>query len=186
MNGVIAKLGNWLQNSPKVSILYPIALLEQELLNLYEQESDKQAVSLFLHWFRQLALYGRVSPEAYEKLDTVYRTKEEVRTMLVATLEQERKKIYQQGKTVGLTEGRAEGEATGLAKGVEAQRRTLLQLTHWRFHTSDEEQAKIAQQLAQIHSLQQLTELTDIFLQVTALDEFTKRVATYLPSHKPQ
>jgi len=56
---------------------YDIALLEQELLNLYERESDKQAVSLFLNWFRQLALYGKVSPEDYEKLDTVYRTKEE-------------------------------------------------------------------------------------------------------------
>jgi hypothetical protein len=99
--------------------IYDIALLEQELLNLYEQESDKQAVSLFLNWFRQLALYGKVSPEDYEKLDTVYRTKEEVQTMLVATLEQERKKIYQQGKDVGLTEG----EAAGLAKGAEAQGR---------------------------------------------------------------
>lgn len=94
--------------------------------------------------------------------------------MLVATLEQERNKIYQQG------------EASGLAKGVEAQRRTLLQLTRWRFHTSDEEQAKIAQQLAQIDNLQQLIELTDIFLQVATLDEFMKRVATYLPVHNPQ
>ncbi|MFN8490105.1 MAG: Rpn family recombination-promoting nuclease/putative transposase [Caldilineaceae bacterium] len=153
---------------------YDIALLEQELLNLYEQESDKQAVSLFLNWFRQLALYGKVSPDDYSKLDTVYRTKEEVQTMLVATLEQERNKIYQQG------------EASGLAKGVEAQRRTLLQLTRWRFHTSDEEQAKIAQQLAQIDNLQQLIELTDIFLQVATLDEFMKRVATYLPVHNPQ
>ncbi|MEZ4732426.1 MAG: Rpn family recombination-promoting nuclease/putative transposase [Caldilineaceae bacterium] len=153
---------------------YDIALLEQELLNLYEQEPDKHAVSLFLNWFRQLALYGKVSPDDYEKLDTVYRTKEEVHTMLVATLEQERKKIYQQG------------EASGLAKGVEAQRRTLLQLTHWRFHTSEEEQTKIEQQLAQIHNLQPLAELTDLFLQVTTLDEFTDRLAAYLPAHNPQ
>lgn len=75
---------------------YDIALLEQELLNLYEHEPDKQTVSLFLNWFRQLALYGKVSPEDYEKLDHVYRTKEEVQTMLMTTLEQERKKIFQQ------------------------------------------------------------------------------------------
>ncbi|MFN8489698.1 MAG: Rpn family recombination-promoting nuclease/putative transposase [Caldilineaceae bacterium] len=150
---------------------YDIALLEQELLNLYEQESDKQAVSLFLNWFRQLALYGKVSPEDYAKLDTVYRTKAEVQTMLVATLEQERKKVYQQGKEAGVAEG---------------QRQTLLRFVHWRFQTTDAEQAKIAQQLAQINDVQQLTELSELFLQVATLDEFTKRVIAYLPSHNPQ
>jgi len=149
---------------------YDIALLEQELLNLYEQEADKQAVSLFLNWFRQLALYGKVSPEDYEKLDTVYRTKEEVQTMLVATLEQERQKIYQKGQ----------------AEGIEAQRQTLLRFVQWRFQTSEEEQAKLAQQLAQINRLHQLTELSEIFLQVATLDEFTKRIAVYLPSHNHQ
>jgi len=154
---------------------YDIALLEQELLKLYEQEADKQAVSLFLNWFRQLALYGKVSPEDYAILDTVYRTKEEVYTMLVTALEQERKKVYQQGKDAGLAEGLAEG-----------QRQTLLRFIHWRFRTTDAEQAKIAQQLAQINELQQLTELSELFLQVTTLDEFIKRVAAYLPAHKPQ
>ncbi|MFN8494034.1 MAG: hypothetical protein U0350_40930 [Caldilineaceae bacterium] len=151
---------------------YDINLLEQELLNLYEQEEDKQAVSLFLNWFRQLALHGKVAPEDYEKLDYVYRTKEEVQTMLVTTLEEERKKIYQQGKSAGLTEG------------METQRRTLLQLLRWRFQTSDEEQTKVAQQLAKINSLQELAELSEIFLQVTTLDEFIKRLTTYLPSDK--
>jgi predicted transposase/invertase (TIGR01784 family) len=154
---------------------YDIALLEQELLNLYERESDKQAVSLFLNWFRQLALYGKVSPEDYEKLDYVYRTKAEVQTMLVATLEQERKKVYQQGKDAGLAEGLAEG-----------QRQTLLRFVHWRFQTADAEQAKLAQQLAQINDVQQLAELSEHFLQVATLDEFTKLVASYLASHKSQ
>ena len=71
---------------------YDIGLLEAELLNLYEREADKQAVSLFLNWFKQLALHGKVSPADYAQLDYVYRTKEEVRTMLITTLDQERKK----------------------------------------------------------------------------------------------
>jgi len=150
---------------------YDIALLEQELLNLYEREADKQAVSLFLNWFRQLALYGKVSPEDYEKLDYVYRTKEEVQTMLVATLEQEREKVYQQGKEAGVAEG---------------QRQTLLRFVHWRFQTTDAEQAKLAQQLAQINDVQQLTELSELFLQAASLDEFAKWTVTYLPSDNPQ
>jgi len=41
---------------------YAINSLEAALLNLYEREEDKQAVSLFLNWFQQLALHGKVSP----------------------------------------------------------------------------------------------------------------------------
>ncbi|MFN8492979.1 MAG: Rpn family recombination-promoting nuclease/putative transposase [Caldilineaceae bacterium] len=145
---------------------YDIALLEQELLNLYEQESDKQAVSLFLNWFRQLALYGKVSPEDYEKLDYVYRTKEEVQTMLVATLEQERQKIYQQGEAVGVVKG---------------QRQTLLQLLQFRFQLSEEEQTKLAQQLAKVVEVQSLTALTNHGLQAARFEEFETHLLKYLP-----
>lgn len=144
---------------------YDISLLEQELLNLYEQESDKQAVSLFLNWFRQLVLYGKVSPEDYATLDTVYRTKEEVHTMLVATLEQERKKIYQQGKDAGLVEG---------------QRQTLLQLLQFRFQLNEEEQMKLAQQLATIVEAPSLTALTNHGLQTARFDEFETHLLKYL------
>ena len=89
---------------------YDINLLEAELLNLYDNEADKQAVSLFLNWFRQLAVHGKVPPVDYARLDYVYRTKEEVHTMLVEALAQERKNIYQAGVAEGKVEGKMEGE----------------------------------------------------------------------------
>ena len=156
---------------------YDIALIEQELLNLYEQEADKQAVSLFLNWFRQLALYGKVSPEDYAKLDYVYRTKEEVRTMLVATLEQERKKIYQQGKDAGV----AEGEAAGLAKGL---RQTLLKLLQHRFGLNETAQLTLAEQLTKISELQTLNVLTDHGLQAATFEEFATQLHKYLPTDR--
>jgi predicted transposase/invertase (TIGR01784 family) len=145
---------------------YDIRLLEQELLNLYDQEDDKQAVSLFLNWFRQLALYGKVSPEDYEKLDYVYRTREEVRTMLVATLQEERQKIYQQG------------EASGVVKG---QRHTLLQLLQYRFQLNEAEQTQLIEQLAKITEAQSLTILTNYGLQATSVEEFNSHLQKYLP-----
>lgn len=145
---------------------YDIALLERELLNLYEQERDKQAVSLFLNWFRQLALYGKISPEDYGQLDYIYRTKEEVQTMLTATLEQERKKIYQAGRK----EGRVE---------------TIGQLLQFRFDLTEGELAKYTQQVARIQELQHLGELVNILLnKSTALEDFTKLLTQYLPVDK--
>ncbi|NJR52840.1 MAG: Rpn family recombination-promoting nuclease/putative transposase [Leptolyngbyaceae cyanobacterium CSU_1_3] len=82
---------------------YDIDLLAQELVNLYQREQDKPAVSLLLNWFRQLAEHGRVSPEDYAQLDYVYRSEEEVRTMLAATLERERKISMTKAKLMGLS-----------------------------------------------------------------------------------
>jgi predicted transposase/invertase (TIGR01784 family) len=155
---------------------YDIALLEQELLNLYDNEPDKQAVSLFLNWFRQLALYGKVSPDDYEKLDVVYRTKEEVRTMLVATLEQEREKVYQQGKDAGLAEGRKE-----------TQRQTISQLLQFRFELTDADLHSFMQQVANLQELQPLDELVNVLLNKAAtLADFTAALTIYLPAHQTQ
>jgi hypothetical protein len=147
---------------------YDIALLERELLNLYDQELDKQAVSLFLNWFRQLALYGKVSPEDYEKLDVVYRTKEEVQTMLVTALAKERQQIYQQGKVEGQ---------------MEAQHRTIEQLLNFRFELDETEQHTFTHEVAQIQNLQQLDELVDTLLNKTVqLADFTRLLKKYLPA----
>jgi hypothetical protein len=169
---------------------YDIKLLETELLNLYEQEEDKQAVSLFLNWFRQLALYGKVSPEDYGKLDYVYRTKGEVQTMLTATLEEERKKIYLQGEAAGLAKGEAaglaKGEAAGLAKGrVETQQQMIGQLLRFRFELAETEQIEFVNQVALIQELQHLDELVDILLNKTAtLVDFVALLQAYLPVEK--
>ena len=185
---------------------YDIQLLEEELLALYDREEDKQAVSLFLNWFRQLALYGKVSADDYAQLDYVYRTKEEVRTMLIATLDQERKKIYEQGKAAGLVEGEAtglaKGEATGLAKGeavglakgeavglakgrLEAQCQTLERLLPFRFEVTETEQHQLVQQLRQLQDLPALEALVNLLLSKTAsLADFVTLLTKSLPAPK--
>ncbi len=66
---------------------YDIELLQEELLDLFEREADKEAASLLLNWFRQLAAAGRVAPEDDAALEHVYRDTEEARTMLVKTFD---------------------------------------------------------------------------------------------------
>jgi predicted transposase YdaD len=114
-------------------------------------------------------------------LDIVYRTKEEVQTMLVTALAQERKKIYQQGKDDGVAEGKAAGVAEGKAAGVaEGQRQTLLQLLQHRFQLNEAEVAQIAEQLAQITEAQALTALTNQGLQAATVAEFKSALYNYL------
>ena len=103
--------------------------------------------------------------------------------MLIATLDQERKKIYQQGKAAGVVEG----EAVGLVKGrLETQRQTLERLLPFRFDLAEADQRQLVQQLAQLQDVQQLDELVNILLNKSAaLADFTMLLATYLLLNKP-
>ena len=110
---------------------YDLDVLEVELLNLFSSESDRQAVSLFLNWFRQLAFHGRIESDDYQSLESIYQDEEEVKTMLVTALERERQRFFQNGLREGKQEGLLEGEQKGrieekietakamLAKGME-------------------------------------------------------------------
>lgn len=75
---------------------YDLPLLVEQLLALFEQEDDKQALSLFLNWFRQLAARGYIPPQDFAQIEEEYRTKEEVTSMLIKALEREREAIRQQ------------------------------------------------------------------------------------------
>ena len=102
---------------------YDLDVLEVELLNLFSSEEDKEAVSLFLNWFRQLAFHGRLESDDYESLESIYPTEEEVKTMLVTALERERERFFQNGLREGEQKGRIEGKIEAaramLAKGME-------------------------------------------------------------------
>ena len=105
---------------------YDLDLLEVELLNLFSSEVDKQAVSLFLNWFRQLALHGRIESENYQSLEFIYQNEEEVKTMLITALEREQQQIFQNGLLEGKQEGRVEGKQEGRIEGkIEAAKAML-------------------------------------------------------------
>ena len=101
---------------------YDLDLLELELLNLFSSEEDKQAVSLFLNWFRQLAFHGQIESGDYQLLEYIYRNEEEVKTMLVTALERERKQIFQNGLREGEQKGRIEGKQEGRIEGKQEGR----------------------------------------------------------------
>ncbi|MFZ4656164.1 MAG: Rpn family recombination-promoting nuclease/putative transposase [Caldilineaceae bacterium] len=87
---------------------YDLPLLVEQLLAIFDEEDDKQALSLFLNWFRQLAARGYIPPNDFAQIEQEYRTKEEVTSMLIKALEREREAIRQQA--VEATKKEWEGE----------------------------------------------------------------------------
>lgn len=149
---------------------YDYELLRDELLNLCDTEQDVQALELFINWLRQLAYHGRIDPVDFERMEAHYRTREEMKSMLVKALEQERDTLRQEGYDLGKKDG------------VIAQRQTLLRFLEWRFSPSAAEQALYAAQLEQINELEHLIQLVDQVLTLPTLAEFAKTLHTYLPT----
>ncbi len=114
---------------------YDVDVLEVELLNLFSSEADKEAVSLFLNWFRQLAFHGRIESDDYQSLESIYQNEEEVKTMLVTALERERERFF---KTVCLKVSRE--VCLKVSRKVELKRRLKLQRQclprEWRLRSS--------------------------------------------------
>ena len=96
---------------------YDVEVLEVELTNLFSSEGDREAVSLFLNWFEQLAAHGRIRPEDYESLEYIYQNEEEVKTMLVTALQKDREQMFQNGLREGEQKGKQEGLLEGEQKG---------------------------------------------------------------------
>ena len=96
---------------------YDYELLRDELLNLCDTEQDVQALELFINWLRQLAHHGKINPVDFARMEAQYRTREEMKSMLIKALEQERDSLRQEGYELGEKKGK-----------LEAQRQTILRL----------------------------------------------------------
>ena len=57
-----------------------------------------------------MAIHGRVAPIDYAALEQIYRTKEQVKMMLVIALEKEKQAIYQEVVAQGIEQGFELGE----------------------------------------------------------------------------
>jgi hypothetical protein len=62
-----------------------IELIKTELLNLFDKQEDKEAISILLNWFKQLSLRGKQSKHDYHAIETIYQTKDEARTTRLPT-----------------------------------------------------------------------------------------------------
>jgi predicted transposase/invertase (TIGR01784 family) len=98
---------------------YNLDQLGHELLEVFEKE-DQTAVSLFLNWFKMLAVDGRIDSTNYRAFEKIYTHQMEVREMFTTAISEKDKRLIQEGeakgKAEGLAEGLAEGELNALKK----------------------------------------------------------------------
>jgi len=107
-----------------------VELLFNELLRLFEQEEDREAASLFLNWFRQLRVHGRIIPEDYKLLETTYSLVEEAQTMLIKTMAKEREKVRMEIRQEVSAEGIEQGIERGIEQGIEQKTQEMIVSMH--------------------------------------------------------
>ena len=87
---------------------YNVELLKEELLTVFEKESEKSAISLFLNWFRMICVHGRISPWDYSQLEGIYKDQQEVKSMVSTLTKAEREQIQAESEQKGRIEGKIE------------------------------------------------------------------------------
>ena len=96
--------------------------------------------------------------------------------MIVEAILKEEEEIRKEGKKEGIEEGK-----------LIAQRQIMVQLLHHRFPIlTEEEQKKHVAYLAQVDSLDTLTQLINQLLTAETLAEFEQKLLGYLPKDEEQ
>lgn len=75
---------------------------------------EREALYIFLNWFKQLAIHGRIDEDEYGSLEQTIADREEVQSMLLKALEREKAALRE--------EGREEGVEKALKRGLKSAR----------------------------------------------------------------
>ena len=96
---------------------YDFDKLLDEFIRLFKQE-DRTAISLFINWFKQLALRGRIIPSDYQACEQLYYDEQEV-SMLITALRKDRESLFQQGIQQGEWNNKINTARVLLAEGFD-------------------------------------------------------------------
>jgi len=96
---------------------YDFDKLLDEFIRLFKQE-DRTAISLFINWFKQLALRGRIIPSDYQACEQLYYDEQEV-SMLITALRKDRESLFQQGIQQGEWNNKINTAKVLLAEGLD-------------------------------------------------------------------
>jgi len=94
---LLLKIGNIVSTLFLAEVHYDFETLAKQLLALFERTEDKQAVSLFLNWLKQMAIYERIDESHYREFERIYHERTEV-NMLENAIREEKRKIREQGR----------------------------------------------------------------------------------------
>jgi len=100
---MLLRIGNIVATLFLAEAHYDFDLLAKKILELVERTEDKQALSLFLNWLKQLFIHGRIAESDYQVFERIYQDKEEV-NMLIESIRKEKAQLRKGGKREGKLE----------------------------------------------------------------------------------
>lgn len=90
---------------------YDIQVLYGPIVALFENETDRQAIQVFMNWFEQLVVHGYRPASEFAVLEREYASVEEVKSMLIKAIERDREQLIRLGEARGEARGKAEARA---------------------------------------------------------------------------
>lgn len=95
---------------------YDIQVLYGPIVSLFESETDRQAIQIFMNWFEQLVVHGYRPASEFAVLEREYASVEEVKSMLIKAIERDREQLIRLGEARGEVRGEVRGEARAKAE----------------------------------------------------------------------
>ncbi|MFN8671235.1 MAG: Rpn family recombination-promoting nuclease/putative transposase [Candidatus Sericytochromatia bacterium] len=114
----LIKIKNIVSNLFMAEAHFDIDEMIEEISNLADSETDKEALDFFINWFKNKAIYGKIDYE-YERIEEAYLSKIEVKQVLLEVVKEKHEKIKLEGKLEGESIGIQKGKLEGKIEGIE-------------------------------------------------------------------
>lgn len=110
----LLEIGNIVSTLFITESYYNSELVFKEVQKILDKYGITIPVKLFLNYFKNMSIDEKIDIIDYKELEKLYKTKEEVNSMLLTAIRKEKQDLIEKGKIEGRIEGKLEGKIEGL------------------------------------------------------------------------
>ncbi|MFN8670506.1 MAG: Rpn family recombination-promoting nuclease/putative transposase [Candidatus Sericytochromatia bacterium] len=115
----LKKINNLISTLFLTEVHYDSELIFEQVQKILDKYGITIPVKLFLNYFQKMSIDEKVDIIDYKALEGLYRTKEEVNSMLLTAIRKEKQDLIEKGTAIGIEKGTVIGIEKGTAIGIE-------------------------------------------------------------------
>jgi predicted transposase/invertase (TIGR01784 family) len=161
----LLEIGNIVSTLFIMEAHYDLEIIYEQVSRILDNKGITTELKLFLNYFHQMSINEKVEEIDYNKIEKMYKTKEEVNSMFLTQIRKEKENIRLEGKAEGKIEGKIEGQKDVVLRLLNKKFKKLPKKLEAEINKLDnlETIEKIVESIFEIDNLSQVSKIIEYF-----------------------
>ncbi len=160
----LQKIGNLVSTLFITEVHYESNLIFKEVQKILDKYGITIPVKLFLNYFKKMSMNEKVDIIDYSELEKMYKTKEEVNSVLLTAIKKEKEEFFKKGEAIGTQKGKVEGQ-------LEEKINNIIKLTVKKLGVIP---INLEKKIKSCSNIEKLDKIMDNIFDITSFDEIEK------------